>query len=109
MEPTELQESFDALERRQHAVLDASREWAENFARAVADAAPDTDVVVRWIDAAFDLTQTLVDNQREFVKAVATAVLVPEPRVVKKAKRTPPASKRGRSSTGTRKPHVAAA
>lgn len=62
---------FDMVKRSQEVILDASR----NFVDGAADLAPgDRDQIDRLIDNAFDLTERILQAQRDFAKTVLASV-----------------------------------
>lgn len=58
---------FDMVKRSQEMILDASR----NFVEGAADLAPgDREQLDKLIDNAFDLTERILESQREFAKKI---------------------------------------
>ena len=72
MTDKDLQEQiFDMVKRSQEVILDASR----NFVDGAADAAVgDREQIDRLIDNAFDLTERILQAQRDFAKTVLDSV-----------------------------------
>lgn len=65
---------FDLVKRSQELMVDASR----NFVEGAADLAPgDREALDRLIDNAFDLTERLLEAQREFAKKVVATATSP--------------------------------
>ena len=65
---------FDMVRRSQEVVLDASR----NFVASANDLAPgDSQQVEELIDNAFDLTERILEAQRDFAKTVLNTVSRP--------------------------------
>jgi hypothetical protein len=62
---------FDMVKRSQEVILDASR----NFVEGAADIAPgDREQIDKLIDNAFDLTERILQAQRDFAKTVLASV-----------------------------------
>jgi hypothetical protein len=62
---------FDMVRRSQEVILDASR----NFVEGAADMAPgDREQIDKLIDNAFDLTERILQAQRDFAKTVLASV-----------------------------------
>lgn len=62
---------FDMVKRSQEVIVDASR----NFVEGAADMAPgDREAMDRLIDNAFDLTERILQSQRDFAKTVLATV-----------------------------------
>jgi hypothetical protein len=65
---------FDMVRRSQEVILDASR----NFVDGASDMAPgDREQIDRLIDNAFDLTERILQSQRDFAKTVLDSVTGP--------------------------------
>jgi hypothetical protein len=65
---------FDLVKRSQDAVLDAGR----SFTDSVSDLTPgDTAAIDGLIDRAFDLTERILQTQRDFAKQVVHTVTKP--------------------------------
>lgn len=83
-------------------MFDATRKWAEDLARTLADGTPIPDEVRKVVDAAFVFGATIADGAREFARSVMTAVAgqaaaesgAPEPRA--KPRKAPAARPRKR-------------
>jgi hypothetical protein len=77
VEPTEKSvqdQIFDMVKRSQEVILDASR----NFVEGAAEAAPyDREQIDKLIDNAFDLTERILQAQRDFAKTVLATVSNP--------------------------------
>jgi hypothetical protein len=65
------QEILEYVRRTEEAVVDASRKWAAG----IGDIAPgDAKATRKLIDDAFDLTETVLKTQREFVHSLVDTV-----------------------------------
>lgn len=65
---------FEMVQRSQEVIIDASR----NFVDGAADLAPgDREAIDRLIDSAFDLTERILQAQRDFAKTVLNTVTIP--------------------------------
>jgi hypothetical protein len=65
---------FEMVQRSQEVIIDASR----NFVDGAADLAPgDREAIDRLIDSAFDLTERILQAQRDFAKTVLNTVTLP--------------------------------
>lgn len=68
---------FDMVKRSQEVILDASR----NFVDTAADVTPgDREQIDALIDNAFDLTERILQAQRDFAKTVLATVTNQRPR-----------------------------
>jgi hypothetical protein len=68
---------FDMVKRSQEVIVDASRNFVEN----AAEMAPgDREAIDRLIDNAFDLTERILQAQRDFAKTVLASVSAAKPR-----------------------------
>lgn len=82
-------EVFEFVRRTEEAVMTLGRRWA----RAVGEVLPvETERVGRFVDDAFDLTERLLDSQRQFVRDMVEHGVVRD--VVDRTRRLVPAERR---------------